>query len=185
MGGQKYRERGKSRGNGKVGGAEKGEGQKGMVGRKKGRSRGKRARKEGRAEQMERHRRDRTEMREGAKKRERARAGKGSEWGWTKMSSTSHVHSVLLSTVSFVRIGHVKGILLVYGMYSPPFPPPCDPHRVRVRIATFLLHTAPFTMLHFLNSATVICHFFFSPPHTHNFPSFSLCEEGEKQVLFF
>jgi hypothetical protein len=112
-------------------------------------------------------------MREGAKKRERA--GKGSERGWTKMSSTSHVHTVLLSTVSFVRIGHVKGIPLVYGMYSPlpPFPPPCDPHRVRVRIAT----SSPFTMLHFLNSATVICHFFF-PPHTHNFPSFSLSVRG-------
>jgi hypothetical protein len=97
------------------------------------------------------------------------------------MSSTSHVHTVLLSTVSFVRIGHVKGIL-VYGMYSlppPPFPPPCDPHRVRVRIATFLLHTTP------LHNASLFefsyCHlsFLFSP-HT----QFPLFPRGKNRVLF-
>jgi hypothetical protein len=72
-------------------------------------------------------------------------------------------------------------------MYSPPpFPPACDPHRVRVRIGTSSFTLRPSQCFTFLNSATVICHFFF-PPHTHNFPSFSLSlgEEGEKQGAVF
>ncbi len=67
-----------------------------------------------------------------------------------------------------------------------PLSPAVRPTQSSGQNCHLLLHTAPFTMLHFLNSATVICHFFFPPlTHTISPQSLSLGEEGEKQGAVF
>jgi hypothetical protein len=104
------------------------------------------------------------------------------------MSSTSHVHTVLLSTVSFVRIGQFQRNPGCTECTQPPspLPPAVRPTQSSGQNCHLLLHTAPFTMLHFLNSATVICHFFFPPSHT-QFPLFLslLARRGKNRALFF
>jgi hypothetical protein len=124
----------------------------------------------------------------GAEKGKGQRRGRGQgrevRGAWTKMSSTSHVHTVLLSTVSFVRIGHVKGILLVYGMYSPLPPSPR-----RATHTEFGSELPPYCVLH---NASLFefsyCHlsFLFSPlTHTISPLSPSLRGGGKAGSCFF